>query len=64
MQSRFLERAQERDPILEQDLNELFQSDARDYSWAQLANDSSKFNNVAEEETRPFREYMVNESIN
>jgi len=28
-----------------------------------LANDSSKFSNVAKDETRPFREYMVSESV-
>lgn len=63
MIERFLERAKDRDPVLEQNLNDLLASDARDNSIAQLMNDSSKFRNVAEEETRPFREYMVSESI-
>jgi len=62
MIERFYERARTRDPLLEQDLNELFTVDARDSSMAQFFNDSSKFRNVAGEETRPFREYMVNES--
>jgi len=38
-------------------------SDARDNSIPALVVDSSKFRDVANEETRPFREYMVNESI-
>lgn len=63
MVNRFLERAKERDPILEQDINDLLTTDARDNSWAQMANDISKVRDVAVEETRPFREYMVNESI-
>jgi hypothetical protein len=41
----------------------LFEKSERHYSWAQLANDSSKFRDVANEETRPHREYMVSESI-
>ena len=63
MIDRFLERAKNRDPVLEQNLYDLLASDARDNSIAQLVNDSSKFRDVAEEETRPFREYMVNESV-
>lgn len=63
MIDRFLERAKHRDPSLEQNLFDLFASDARDNSFAQLANDSSKFRDVAAEETRPFREYMINEAI-
>ena len=63
MIGRFLEIAESRDPVLEQNLTDLFASDARDNSIAQLMSDSSKFRNVAEEETRPFREYMVSESV-
>jgi hypothetical protein len=63
MIDRFMERAKLRDPSLEQNLFDLFASDARDNSWAQVANDSSKFRDVAAEETRPFREYMINESV-
>lgn len=63
MRSRFLERAKNRDPLLEQDLAELFSSDARDNSLAAFAQDPLKYRAVADEETRPFREYMVNESI-
>jgi hypothetical protein len=63
MIDRFMDRAKNRDPTLEQNLTDLLQTDARDFSWAQLANDESKFRDVATEETRPFREYMVNESI-
>lgn len=61
--SRFFERAETRDPALEQDLYELFSTDARDFSINTLANNPSAFNNVANDETRPFREYMVKESV-
>lgn len=63
MIDRFLERAKGRDPALEQSLIDLLTADARDYSLAQLVNDQSKFRDVATEETRPFREYMVAESV-
>ena len=63
MVDRHLERAKERDPILEQNLMDLLTTDARDNSFAQMANDSSRFRDVASEETRPMREYMVSESI-
>ena len=63
MIDRFLERAKTRDPVLEQNLTDLFESDARDNSIAQMMVDPSRFRDVATEETRPFREYMVNESI-
>ena len=58
-----LERAKTRDPVLEQNLNELFASDARDSSLATLALEPERFRMVAEEETRPFREYMVTEAV-
>ena len=63
MLDRFMERAKNRDPVLEQNLTDLLTADARDHSIAQLVNDPSKFRDVATEETRPFREYMVTESI-
>ena len=63
MVDRMVERAKSRDPILEQNLSELLASDARDNSIPTLASNPSKFREVADEETRPFREYMVNESI-
>ena len=58
-----MERAKARDPVLEQNLVDLFAMDQRDNSWATLANEADNFRPVASEETRPFREYMVNESI-
>jgi hypothetical protein len=61
--SRFLERAQNRDPALEQDLFDLFATGARDYSLGQLASNPGAWNDVALQETRPFREYMVKESV-
>mmetsp|Transcript_42751 Transcript_42751/g.65702 ORF Transcript_42751/g.65702 Transcript_42751/m.65702 type:complete len:483 (+) Transcript_42751:287-1735(+) len=63
MVSRFYTRAETRDPALEQDLQDLFVSDGRDFSLAQLASNPDNFRQVAKEETRPFREYMVNESL-
>jgi len=63
MIDRHIERAKGRDPILEQSLNDLLTTDARDNSFAQLANDESKVRDVAAEESRPMREYMVSESI-
>ena len=63
MRDRFLERAKTRDPLLEQDLMELFATDARDTSWGNVVTNPETFRNVAEEETRPFREYMLNESV-
>lgn len=62
VRDRFLERAKGRDPILEQNLVDLFASDARDASMATLALEPEKFRLVAQEETRPFREYMVTEA--
>lgn len=60
--SRFLERAKTRDPQLEQSLQDLFAADSRDNSLATLALESEKYRLVADEETRAFREYMVDES--
>lgn len=60
---RFLERAKSRDPQLEQSLQDLFESDARDQSPATLFLESEKFRPVAEEETRAFREYMFEEAL-
>ena len=63
VRERFIERAKTRDPLLEQDLMELFASNARDSSVGSYVMDPSNFRNVAEEETRPFREYMLKESL-
>ena len=41
----------------------MFESDARDTSPATLLLESDKFRLVAEEETRAFREYMVDEAM-
>ena len=63
MRDKMIERAKTRDPMLEQNLSELFASDARDTSLATLALEPERFRMVAEEETRPFREYMVGEAV-
>jgi hypothetical protein len=44
-------------------LSELFASDARDSTLGALVMAPERFRMVAEEETRPFREYMVEEAI-
>jgi hypothetical protein len=41
----------------------LFETDARDFSFAKLATNPEVWDNVADKETRPFREYMVKESL-
>lgn len=63
MVDRMIERAKTRDPALEQNLSDLLASDARDNSIPTLLTNPEKYREVADEETRPFREYMVNESI-
>lgn len=63
MVDRMIERAKTRDPSLEQNLSDLLASDSRDNSIPTLLTNPEKYREVADEETRPFREYMVNESI-
>ena len=58
-----MERAKTRDPILEQNLNDLLASDTRDSNLATIVTAPERFRMVAEEETRPFREYMVGEAL-
>lgn len=60
---RFIERAKNRDSALETDLFELFQKDMKDSSVAQFMLDPASFRASAVEDTRVFREYMVQESI-
>ena len=64
MIERFYERAKQRDPVLEQDLRALLGADQRDSSLAAFMLDpENSTQDSAERETRPFREYMVNEAI-
>jgi hypothetical protein len=60
---RFVERARGRDPLLERDLFDLYQQDAKESSIAQFMVDPTKSNLKAQEDTRMMREYMVNESL-
>lgn len=60
---RFAERAQNRDSALETDLFALYQQDMKDASVAQFMLDPASFKPRAVEETRVFREYMVQESL-
>jgi hypothetical protein len=62
MRSRMLERAKTRDPALEQEISGILTVDQRDNSFATLATNPDQHRDVATEETRLFREYMVNES--
>jgi hypothetical protein len=52
-----------RDPILEQSLYEIFKSDDKVNSYNMLFSKPDNFKELAQEETRPFREYMVTESV-
>jgi len=63
VRSRFFDRAADRDPALEQNLLELLKSDDRDSSFAQLMSNVDGYKKTALEETRPFREYIVKESV-
>lgn len=58
-----MERAEQRDPALTQDLHELLVNNERDYGYGQAFTNPNEFKYLAEEETRPFREYMLTESI-
>jgi hypothetical protein len=61
--SRFVDRAKNRDPAIETDLFELFQQDMKENSTAQFMLDPASYKPKAAEDTRVFREYMVQESI-
>jgi hypothetical protein len=60
---RFSERAKTRDPALETDLFALFQQDMKDASVAQAMLDPAAWKDRAVQDTRVFREYMVQESL-
>lgn len=60
---RFIERAAKRNPALEASLYDIMVSDEKDSSFATLFNDTKNFRNSAQEETRIFREYAMNEAI-
>jgi len=61
--SRFADRAKTRDLALETDLFSLYQQDMKDSSVAQFMLDPAAFKPQAVEQTRVFREYMVQESL-
>ena len=58
-----MDRARARDPVLEQDLFDLYLQDSKDSSVAQFMVDPSKFRKRAIDETRPMREYIISESL-
>ncbi len=63
MMMRFMERAQVRDPSIDQDLHELFHQDNIDTSLSSQVLDPTKFgNHLAREETAKIRDYMVDEA--
>lgn len=63
MIDRFLERAKSRDPMIEQDIADLYFRDSKTNSVAAAMVDSDNFVKTAEEETRPWREYMAREGV-
>ena len=58
-----MERAKHRDPELETDLFEMPLKDSKINSLGQVMLDPKGYKPYAIEETRKFREYMVNEAI-
>ena len=62
MIERFFERAESRDPAIDSDLHDLLMEDNLRNSAAQISVDVSKHKEVFAEETRPIREYMIDES--
>lgn len=63
MMDRFLERAKTRDPAIEQNIYDLYSRDEKTNSIAAAMIDSDNFRKTAEEETRPWREYMAREGV-
>lgn len=63
MINRFVERAKLRDPAIEQDIAQLYFEDAKTTSFAAALVDTENFRKTAEEETRPYREYMAREGV-
>ena len=61
--NRFMDRAENRDPALEQQVIDILKADHRDSSMAHMFGAPEKFKNVLQEETRPFREYMATEAV-
>lgn len=61
--SRFAERAKNRDQALETDLFALYQQDMKEASVAQFMLDPASWKPKAVDETRVFRDYMVQESL-
>ena len=59
MVTRFFERAQNRDPKLEQNLHDLFEKDGFDSSLALLMTEPEKYGKVGDDELRIFREYIA-----
>ena len=60
---RFKERAQQRDPALEQDLFDLYVQDQKDNSLGQLLLDPENYSPKAVNESRRFRDYMASEAV-
>ena len=63
MIDRFLERAKNRDPAIEQDINQLYFEDSRYNSIAALMVDDKNYRETAMEDTRSYREYMAREGV-
>ena len=63
MIERFVERARTRDPVIEQNLDDLYFAESRDNSMAAKMVDGLEFRETAREGTQAWREYMAREGV-
>jgi len=63
MKTRFFERAKTRDPVIEQDIEQLYFDDSKYGSLAAAMVDSENYSEVAREQTLAYREYMAREGV-
>ena len=61
VESRFLERAKTRDPMIEQNIDDLYFDDTKATSMAAMMVDEENYKDLAVEQTQPWREYMARE---
>lgn len=63
VESRFLERAKTRDPMIEQNIDDLYFDDTKATSMAAMMVDEENYKDLAVEQTQPWREYMAREGV-
>ena len=63
MVDRFMQRAETRDPAIEQDINQLYFDDSKYNSLAAMMVDHENYANTAQEGTVAYREYMAREGV-